>query len=151
MSLTVRIDWKYILSRVRVSVRPRIFLYVKNRQNLWETRPPARVFISMASDRHCRPRSGPSRLGATDLSNSDNRYGGDGGVCVCVCAHAWPRLIMIIIKIIILYFIQIRHTDDLPSTGNRLVGIIDTIVSSVIMSNKRMGDLRRKVAVPHRD
>ena len=28
----------------------------------------------------------------------------------------WPRLIMIIIKIIILYFIQIRHTDDFPST-----------------------------------
>ena len=25
-----------------------------------------------------------------------------------------PRLIMIIIKIIILYFIQIRHTDDSP-------------------------------------
>ena len=25
-----------------------------------------------------------------------------------------PRLIMIIIKIIILYFIQIRHTDDFP-------------------------------------
>ena len=30
---------------------------------------------------------------------------------------------MIIIKIIILYFIQIRHTDDFPSTGTRLVRI----------------------------
>ena len=28
---------------------------------------------------------------------------------------------MIIIKIIILYFIQIRHTDDFPSTGTHLV------------------------------
>ena len=28
---------------------------------------------------------------------------------------------MIIIKIIILYFIQIRHTDDSPSPGTRLV------------------------------
>ena len=28
---------------------------------------------------------------------------------------------MIIIKIIILYFIQILHTDDFPSTGTRLV------------------------------
>ena len=28
---------------------------------------------------------------------------------------------MIIIKIVILYFIQIRHTDDFPSTGTRLV------------------------------
>ena len=27
------------------------------------------------------------------------------------------RLILIIIKIIILYFIQIRHTDDFPSAG----------------------------------
>ena len=31
---------------------------------------------------------------------------------------------MIIIKIIILYFIQIRHTDDFPSTGTRLVLIM---------------------------
>ena len=37
---------------------------------------------------------------------------------------------MIIIKIIILYFIQIRHTDDFPSTGTRLVQI-----------NIRAGDL----------
>ena len=54
-----------------------------------------------------------------------------GGVhvreCERVCAHACvrdvvaiydndilPRLIMIIIKTIILYFIQIRHTDDFP-------------------------------------
>ena len=28
---------------------------------------------------------------------------------------------MIIINIIILYFIQITHTDDFPSTGTRLV------------------------------
>ena len=28
---------------------------------------------------------------------------------------------MIIIKIVILYFIQITHTDDFPSTGTRLV------------------------------
>ena len=32
-----------------------------------------------------------------------------------------PMLIMIIINIIILDFIQIRHTDDFPSTGTRLV------------------------------
>ena len=34
-----------------------------------------------------------------------------------------PRLKIIIIKIVILYFIQIRHTDDFPSTGTRLVVI----------------------------
>ena len=35
---------------------------------------------------------------------------------------------MIIIKIIILYFIQIRHTDDFPTTGKRLVGPIHYLV-----------------------
>ena len=34
---------------------------------------------------------------------------------------------MIIIKIIILYFIQIRHTDDFPSTGTRLVLVMELI------------------------
>ena len=59
-------------------------------------------------------------------------------VCVCVCVHACvrafvrdvfaiydnnilPRLIMIIIKIISLYLIEIAHTDNFPSTGTRLV------------------------------
>ncbi len=53
MSQTVRIYWMYILSRVRVSVRPRIFLYAKNTQNLGKTGPP--VFISMASDQPLSP------------------------------------------------------------------------------------------------
>ena len=39
---------------------------------------------------------------------------------------------MIIIKIIILYFIQIRHTDDFPSTGTRLVYIICLSIDSLI-------------------
>ena len=46
--------------------------------------------------------------------------------CVCPCVrdvfaiyddNILSRLIMIIIKIIILYFIQTRHTDDFPSAG----------------------------------
>ena len=54
--------------------------------------------------------------------------------CARVCVRAFvrdvfaiydnnisPGLIMIIIKNIILHFIQIRHTDDFPSTGTRLV------------------------------
>ena len=64
-------------------------------------------------------------IGRTDTANSDGR----GGVRVRVCVRAFvracvrdvfaiydnyilPRPIMIIIKVIILYFIQIRHTDD---------------------------------------
>ena len=53
------------------------------------------------------------------------------GASACVCDvfaihdnNFSPRPIMIIIKIIIIYFIQIRHTDDFPSTGTRLVLII---------------------------
>ena len=53
-------------------------------------------------------------------------------VCVCVRDvfaiydnNTLPMLMMIIIKIISLYFIEIAHTDDFPSeTGNRLVNII---------------------------
>ena len=84
-------------------------------------------------------------VGRTDPSNSDNQNGDGGGlVCACVCVRACvhacmracvrdvfaiydnnilPRLIMIIIKIIFLYFIEIAHTDDFPSTGTRLVYI----------------------------
>ena len=55
------------------------------------------------------------------------------GVCVRdVCAiydnNISPSLLMIIIKIIILYFIQIRHTDAFPPTGTLLVFIILEIV-----------------------
>ena len=82
-----------------------------------------------------------SRLGATDPSNNHN-LNGDGSGCVCarvVCAcvracvravfeiydnNIWPRRIMMKIKIIILCVIQIKHTDDFPSTGTRLVLVI---------------------------
>ena len=37
-----------------------------------------------------------------------------------------------IIKIIILYFIQIRHTDDFPSTGIRLVITMQVICETAI-------------------
>ena len=40
---------------------------------------------------------------------------------------------MIIIKISILYFIQIRHTDDFPSTGTRLVVVITRLFHTIRM------------------
>ena len=42
---------------------------------------------------------------------------------------------MIMIKIIILYFIQIRHTDDFSSTGTRLVIVILTDII-IVLTNK---------------
>ena len=86
-------------------------------------------------------------IGRTGPSNSDNQNCDGGGlvcarvrvyartrVCVCMCVCACvrdvfaiyenkivPRLIMIVIKTIFLYFIEIAHTDDFPSTGTRLV------------------------------
>ena len=43
---------------------------------------------------------------------------------------------MIIIKIIILYFIQIRHTDDFPSTGTRLVSVMNwrSVTSAMLVT-----------------
>ena len=77
----------------------------------------------MASDRHClasvekgAPNHDEVMVGRTE--NRDSR--GWGRACVRVCVRdvfaiydndILPRLIMIII---ILYFIQIRHTDDFP-------------------------------------
>ena len=56
--------------------------------------------------------------------------------CVCVCVLACvrdvfaiydnnilPMLIMIRIKIIFLYFIEITRTHDFPSTGTRIVSL----------------------------
>ena len=42
-------------------------------------------------------------------------------VCAIYDNNISPSLLMIMIKIIILYFKQIRHTDDFPPTGTLLV------------------------------
>ena len=64
------------------------------------------------------------------------------GVCVRdVCAiydnNISPSLLMIIIKIIILYFIQIRHTDAFPPTGTLLVILTDDLSDDCNMLKQR--------------
>ena len=72
-----------------------------------------------------------SWLGAPTLRTA-TVMGGGGGVRECDVFAIYdndilPMLIMIIINIIILHFIQIRHTDDFPSKGTGLVYLIDGI------------------------
>ena len=45
-----------------------------------------------------------------------------------------PGLLMIIVKIIILYFIQIRHTDDFPQRVPLLVPLIATMLSTCLLA-----------------
>ena len=165
MSLSVRIDWQYILSRVGVSVRPRILYTRKTSKTIANTASHTRMFISMKhrpaihgqrnmrKEGVCSSWLGAHRpITATILMvTAVGRWVcARSRVCACVrvgmctsvrvrartCVHAcvrdvfviydniiWPRLIMIIIKTIILYFIQITHTDDFLSTGTRLVQI----------------------------
>ena len=144
MSLTVRIVWQYILSRVHGSVRPSIFytrkisktLVKSGRQHVCLYAWPATGIVWPASKTGAQPWR--SHGWAHRHSEQRQSWVGWGCACsrvwACVRVHACvrdvfaiydndilPRLIMIIIKIIILYFIQIRHTDDFPSTGTRLV------------------------------
>ena len=126
MSQTDRIVWQHILSWVRISVRPGIcFISEKTPYlSLIQSRPHV-VYFNGSPTGHCLAsvESGAPNhdglIGRTDTANSDGRGWG------CACLRVWacvrvracdndilPRLIMIIIKIIILYFIQIRHTDD---------------------------------------
>ena len=56
-----------------------------------------------------------------------------------------PGLLMIIIKIIILYFIQIRHTDDFPPTGTPA----NTDINLLIFRIAKPGQSRR--STPDRD
>ena len=128
MSQTVRIDWQYILSQVCISVWPSNYLYMKNTQNVGKPGCPRVCLFEWSS--LAIVASGMGHHGWVPPTHRTamtwtSRW------CMCACAHVcirdvfaihdndiWPRLIMIII---ILYFIQIGHTDDFASTGTRLV------------------------------
>ena len=130
MSQTVRIDWQYILSRVCGSVRPRKKNYTRKTYNIsgksgrqcvcliewpsyrpWMPAEQAKMGVNSVPLRRHRPIE-PERRRRWVCVRAH--------VCPCLCARVCA-LLMIIIKIIILYFIQIRHTDDFPSTGTRIV------------------------------
>ena len=57
--------------------------------------------------------------------------------CVCACVCVRDVFSIYDNKNIILYFIQIRHTDDFRSTGTRLVGVNKKykIENSIMFSN----------------
>ena len=128
MSLTVRIVWQYILSRVRVSVWPSIFYTWKTSKISGKSGGQCVCLFQWVAD---RPLSRQRRKGCAQPwrshgwahRNSEQRRS-CVGVCACVRDvfaiyddNILSRLIMIIIKVIILYFIQIRHTDDFPLSG----------------------------------
>ena len=144
MSLTVRIVWQYILSRVCVSVWPSIFFRCEKHSKPRRNRATS-ASVYFNGQRPAIVTSGAGRHGwlvqTHRIAIRRWRCVCVGGVCVCTCSRGcvrtcarpfvrawcvcnnfiWPRLIIIIIKNIILYFIQIRHTDDFPSTGTHLV------------------------------
>ena len=67
------------------------FLYSKNIKNLGEIGWVARVFISMTL-LPAMNASGAVGHGWSQINSANLYGGGDGGVCVCVLAHACARM-----------------------------------------------------------
>ena len=94
MYQTVRIDWKHIMSRVRVSVRPRILLYPKKHQKpRGNQAASASVYFNGQ-----RTALSPAQRAATvgrhrhiEL-NSDNRSTAATEVCMHACARMRMRV-----------------------------------------------------------
>ena len=117
----------------------------KTLKTSWKPGRQCQCLFQWPAASYCHQRSGPSRLAGTDPWNSDTAtlYAFArvrAHACACVRDmfaiydnNILPRLIMIIIKNIILYFIQIRHTDDFPSTGTWLV-VIKGLFSNTMVS-----------------
>ena len=95
------------------------------------------VIVTTSSAMKCCDGNCVRRWSLTSFAIRTHLYLYDKGKGVCVrdvCAiydnNISPSLLMIIIKIIILYFIQIRHTDAFPPTGTLLVNIIKVTSST---------------------
>ena len=114
------------------------FIREKHPKTIMNTECPSRscnCYLNEAATGHCLASVEMGALTSLFLTTTDHRTATTwmavgGCVCVheCVCDvfaiynnNIWPRLKMIIIQIIILYFIQIAHTDDFPSKGTQLV------------------------------
>ena len=79
MSQTVRIDWKRILSWVRVSVRPSNFLYAKNTHNYREYRVArTNVYLNVktAATGHYSPVTAGRSPATTYMSGGNSDYSG---------------------------------------------------------------------------
>ena len=113
-----------------------IFFYAKNSPNYREYRLAGALFISMnrrsaivsPTSKRGHPTMTPSWLDAPRQQRRRSWVGLCVRASVCVRDvfaiydnNILPRLIMIIIKIIFQYLIEIAQTDDFPSTGTRLV------------------------------
>ena len=100
MSQTDRIVWKHIMSRVRVSVRPRIcFIHEKNPNlSLIQSRPHV-VYFNGSPTGHCLESGAPNHDGLIERTdNSEQRRSGVGvcvfasvSVCARACLHACVR------------------------------------------------------------
>ena len=80
MSLTVRIAWQYILSRVRVSVRPSIFLYAKNINKLPQKPTFAYFTVEWTS----------GAAGHNALSDGHGWMASDPSLCRYNCGNTYP-------------------------------------------------------------
>ena len=136
MTQTVRIVWQYILSWVRVSVRPSIFVWEKHLKPRGNQSASASVYFNGQ-----RPAIVTSGVGRRGWLAQTHRIAIWRLRCVCggvwtrscgfVCTHVHACVhpfvhacVMCLQYTIIIFdpgFTQIRHTDDFPSTGTRLV------------------------------
>ena len=94
MSLTVRIIWKYILSRVHVSVRPSN-VFIREKHPKYRCNRVASACGYLNSQRSAFSQAertvtvGRHRIAIACAADGD---GGDGCVCACVCARAYTHM-----------------------------------------------------------
>ena len=93
MSLTVLIVWRYILPRVRVSVRPSNCVYARNTHNYREYESTARVFIwtrQFTRATHCS-------LSITKIIWLFNRKGNTKQFCIVGCYTQYKLICYVLI------------------------------------------------------